>query len=96
MLHDETRSHEQASPFDPFIVDALRFVHRQGDIPLTELASRCAVEFNWLPGFAEVIVSFLRVNRLITLDPWEPGSLQLAARGQRWLADVTAEAVLPE
>lgn len=96
MVQDAASAHLLPSPFDPYIIDALRFVERQGDIPIAELAARCAAEFQWLPGFADVVVAFLRTNRLITLDPWEPGSLQVAPRGQRWLAEVAADPAFTE
>ena len=38
MVQDAASSALLPSPFDPFIIDALRFVERQGDIPIAELA----------------------------------------------------------
>jgi hypothetical protein len=78
-----------SSPFDRYISQALQLVHEQGDIPVVELVDRYSTEFHWLPGFAEVIVSFLRTNRLITINEWEPGTLRIARNGQAWLASST-------
>jgi hypothetical protein len=89
MVQSTLIPHRIVSPFDQYIDQALLLVDRQGDIPVADLAARCSAELHWLPGFADVIVSFLRTNRLITINEWEPGTLRIARNGQVRLANST-------
>jgi hypothetical protein len=73
------------SPFDPYIASALEFVVANGDTAFSMLSDACVREFQWLPGFADVIVGSLRTNGLIVVNEWEPGKLHVSERGRRWL-----------
>ena len=76
-----------ASPLDPFINQVLDFVAQDGNLPLATLPDVCERQFNWLPGFCDVIVTVLKTNGLIAVYEWEPGKIQLTKRGQTWLAN---------
>lgn len=75
-----------ASPLDPFITQVLEFVAQDGELPIAALAETCGRQFNWLPGFCDVIVAVLKTNGLIVVYEWEPGKIQLTKRGQAWLS----------
>lgn len=78
-----------ASPLDPFITQVLEFVAQDGELPIASLPDVCGRQFNWLPGFCDVIITILRTNGLIAVYEWEPGKIQLTSRGQAWLAAQT-------
>jgi hypothetical protein len=86
MTGNDDDNRTKQSPFDPYIGDALDLVAQQGDVPAKALRDRCVAEYDWLPSFADVIVTFLRTNRLIMPCEWEPGQLQISARGESWRA----------
>jgi hypothetical protein len=74
------------SPLDRYVRQVLDLVARNGDIPISTLADVCGREFNWLPGFCDVVLSVLRTNGLIVVYEWEPGKIHVTSKGQRWLA----------
>ncbi len=82
------------SPLDRYVRQVLDLVARNGDIPMSTLADVCGREFNWLPGFCDVVLTILRTNGLIVVYEWEPGKIHLTAKGRNWLAaDASARTV---
>ena len=86
MRTDPARSSPPASPFDPYITEALTLIAEGDDVPLSSLAETMVRQLQWLPGFADVILGVLRTNRLIAVNEWEPGKVHITDRGHRWLA----------
>lgn len=74
------------SPLDPYIRQVLDFVNDNGQVSMSALGDTCSREFTWLPGFCDVVITFLRTNNLIVVHEWEPGKIHVTARGLRWLA----------
>jgi hypothetical protein len=85
MERDDFGQPDPHSPFDPYIATALEFVTANGDTALSMLGDACVREFQWLPGFADVIIGSLKTNGLIVVNEWEPGKLHVSERGKRWL-----------
>jgi hypothetical protein len=86
MRNDPDSDQILASPFDPYITEALAEIVDRGDTPLAALGDMLVRRLEWLPGFADVIVGILRTNRLIVVNEWEPGKIHVTKRGQMWLA----------
>ena len=85
MGRDAARHSSPPSPFDKYICQALTLIATSGDIPASSLSDVCVRELQWLPGFADVVISMLRTNGLILVNEWEPGKLHISNRGQRWV-----------
>ena len=85
MRNDSDGDQTLASPFDPYITEALTQIVDRGDIPLPALGDMLVRRLEWLPGFADVIVGILKANRLTVVNEWEPGKIHVTKRGQLWL-----------